>query len=139
MQTEGNPHAQKIGTYAIQARSCKDPWKLWQTRLPGRQWVDCGHAPLWYPDKEYRLKPACDYKVFFGYRIPTPLTDPPTLRGTRYYVADPVKQWTPQDTGIEWRGTTRDYDALALGIAHETVDAAMKQSSILRELLLDQM
>ena len=52
-----HPHADRMFEYAEDALETEEPWRRWQFKNDGFDWVDCVEQPGWYIQCEYRRKP----------------------------------------------------------------------------------
>lgn len=67
-EKKGNIHAEKMALYAEDAKTCTEPWKLWQVKGDDGVWRDCLCNPMWAYDTEYRRKPKMH--IVHGVEIP---------------------------------------------------------------------
>lgn len=125
----GHPHAELMAQYAEDAKTCTEPWKLWQKRVaPQDAWVDCALHPAWTKDIEYRRRPRT---IQIGDReVPEPLREAPAY-GTRYWVPDLFRKTTDAANPMMWDSGKSDRLWLARGLVHLTEEAAQAHAEAL--------
>lgn len=68
-EVEGHIHAELMAQYAEDARTCAEPWEMWQFKCNVTGiWRQCREHPSWWFDSEYRRKPKT--KLVHGVEVP---------------------------------------------------------------------
>lgn len=125
----GHPYAELMAQYAEDAKTCTEPWKLWQKRVvPQDAWVDCALHPAWTKDIEYRRRPRT---IMIGDReVPEPLREEPAFM-TQYWVPDVHASSPNLAVSLKWVGDKFALRWLARGLVHITEEAAIAHAEAL--------
>lgn len=125
----GHPHAELMAQYAEDAKTCTEPWKLWQKRVaPQDAWVNCTLHPVWTKGMEYRRRPRT---IKIGDReVPEPLREAPA-DGTKYWVLHLLCSSPKHAISFKWTDHENDRLWLASGLVHLTAEAATAHAEAL--------
>lgn len=93
----GHVHAELMAQYAVDAKTTKTPWELWQLVSSEGMWTDCTSSPLWLPSFEYRRKPKTH--TVNGVEIPD-FRFTPKCHDNYYLVSTSTKELASQQTYV---------------------------------------
>jgi len=123
----GNPHAALILQYAQDWIETDKPWELWESFVPGFQWIPLVDHPKWFESHQYRRKPRT---IKIGdCEIQAPERVAPADGTTCWTVAISCGKFIRE--GFEWDGNSTQKTLLVSGLVHLTKESAEAHASAL--------